>query len=161
MLSQKQAVTNAVLAVLPDYQLGGEVVLKDIMSKSNKQEITSIVTQGFIVGEVSLSNEAKAKYLHDESALASYTSSMVDNWVRRNPDFNNGRAYAPKNPGSRAGQGDDQIKALRALKKQMDDPATIAEIDEAIQQRLAEIKPKFTVTIDIEALPENLRHLAK
>ena len=159
MISQKQAVTNAVMSVFPNYELGGETTLSSMLTKESKDEIKSLVFEGFKAGEVSFSADAQSKYGSDDAALLKYVGGMVDNWVRKNPEFNNGSKYVTKNPGSRAGSQDDQIKALRGLKKTTSDPTALAEIDAAIATRLAEIKPATKIEIDTEALPEHLRHL--
>lgn len=161
MVSQKQAVTNAVLSIFPDYELGGETTLSSILTPDSKKEIRSLVFEAFKAGEVSFSEDAQSKYGQDDQALMKYVGGMVDNWIRKNKDFNNGQAYVTKNPGSRAGSQDDQIKALRGLKKTTNDPQALAEIEEAIQTRLAEIKPTKTVEINVDALPEHLKHLVK
>ena len=161
MVNQKQAVTNAVLSIFPDYELGGEVTLKSIFTKDTKAQVIAIVAEGFSSGNVNMSAEAQAKYLGDEKALTKYTGGMVDNWVRKNTDFNFGQKYITKNPGSRAGGGDDTVKALRGLLKTEQTPEARAEIETAIKERLAEIKPTKTVEINVDALPEHLKHLAQ
>ena len=162
MKSQKEAVINAVMSVFPDYELGGETILKSLMSRDQRNEIVNIVFEGFQAGEVQLNQDAKAN--ESEEELLKYTKSLIDNWVRKHPEFNamfpeSGGVYRAKNPGSRAGSNDEQIRELRKLKKTTDDPTVIAEIDEAIALRQAEIKPAKSVTINVDALPEHLRHL--
>ena len=72
--------------------------------------------------------------------------------------LNNGIKYVAKSPGSRTNASDAQLKALRQLLKQceaIDKPA----IQQAIDDRIAELKP--TITINIDALPDSLKHLVK
>lgn len=165
--SQKQAIFNAVAVLFPKYELKGEVCLKDVMTTEQKKEFRTIIFNGFKAGEINMSEEASAKYLNgDDSALQKYVTGLVDNWVRKTPEFNNmfpesGGVYRAKNPGSRAGSGDEQIRALRALKKTVTDSTVLAEIEDSIKSRLAEIKPAQTVEINVDALPEHLRHLAQ
>ena len=160
MVNQKTAVTNAVLSLFPDYQLGGEVILKDLLNTHTKKQLVAMVAQGFEAQEVSMSAEAQAKYIGNPTGLTKYTTGLVDNWVRKNKEFNNGQKYITKNPGSRAGSQDDTVKALRNLLKQTPDADAQAEIQEALTQRLAEIKPAGkSVEINIDHLPESLRHL--
>lgn len=159
MVSQKQAVTNAILSVFPKYELGGEVILSTLLNSDTKKKLRAILVSGFKAGEISMSEDAIKKYItsKDDKALDKYVSGLLDNWVRKNPEFNNGGKYITKNPGSRAGSGDEQVRAMRNLKKTTNDPEVLAEIDAAITERLAEIKPTQTVEIDVEALPEHLR----
>lgn len=159
MVNQKQAVTNAVKEVKPDYELGGEVFLADVLTDSEKQQIKQIIVNGFLDGEVEMSPEGKAKYFGDTRELGKYVTGLINNWVRKNPEFNGGSgfSYTAKNPGSRQGTGDETIRALKALLKITTDPDAKAEIMAAISVRMSEIKPK--PTINAEALPAHLRHL--
>jgi len=159
--SQKQAVTNAVLSLFPDYELNGEVKLSSLLNTDIKNQLKSILSEGFEAGEIAMSEQAKAKYIGNPTDMTKYCGGLLDNWVRKNKEFNNGEAYVTKNPGSRAGSGDEQIRAMRALKKTTNDTTQLAAIDAEIAKRLAEIKPVQAVEINVEALPESLRHLVK
>jgi hypothetical protein len=159
MVSQKQAVTNAVLSVIPDYELGGETALSEVLTETQKKEVRAIIFSGFMSGKVEMSEDGKRKYFGDEKELNKYISGLLNNWVRKNPEFNNGGSYTTKNPGSRSGTGDEQIKALKSLLKVTADAEVRKEIEQAITERLAEIKPAQTVTINVDALPAHLRHL--
>ena len=161
MVNQKVGVKNVVLSFFPDYELGGETILASLLTTDIKKQMKSAIAQGFKAGEISMSEAAQVKYLSNDEALIKYVGGLLDNWVRKDPEFNNGASYVAKNPGSRAGGGDDQVRAMRALKKTTNDTAVLAEIDKAIAERLAEIKPTQTIEINVDALPEHLRHLVK
>jgi hypothetical protein len=158
MISQKDAVTQVVMSVVPNYELGGEVVLSDIITSEQKNTMKEKLVAGFRSGQVQMSAEASDKYAFD-SELKKYVSGLLDNWIRKNPQFNNGQSYTTKNPGSRSGSGDAQIKALKALLKTVTDAETKTQVQQAIDARLAEIKPEAKVEINVDALPEHLRHL--
>lgn len=158
MVSQKDAVTHVVMSVFPNYQLGGEVVLSDIMTTEQKNTIKERLVAGFRSGQIQMSAEASDKYAYD-SELKKYVSGLLDNWIRKNPQFNNGQTYSTKNPGSRSGSGDAQIKALKALLKTVTDSETKNQVQQAIDARLTELKPESKVEINVDALPEHLRHL--
>ena len=160
-VNQKQAVTNAVLSVYPDYELGGEVTLSSIITKENKSVIKAILAEGFESGDITMTSQAQAKYVGNPTEMTKYVGGLLDNWIRKNPEFNAGSKYITKNPGSRAGSGDEQVRAMRSLKKTTNDPATLEAIDKEIASRLAEIKPVHVVTIDVDHLPESLKHLVK
>ena len=113
-----------------------------------------------MANEIEMSEQARAKH-NDESKMRVYVSGLLNNWIKKHPPFNAGKKYVPVNKGSRTGSSDPQIKAMRALLKTTNDEESIAKINEAIQTRLAEIRPAQTVEIDVDALPEHLRHLAK
>ena len=162
-ISQKLAVTNAILSMFPDFKLKGEVKLSDLLTTENKKELKAVLFEGFRAGEIIMSPEAQTKYANDDVGMNKYVNGLLDNWVRKNPEFNCGQKYVTKNPGSRAGSGDDKIRAMRNLKKTPGLTAeTLAEIDTEIAKRLAEIKPAAAAAvINVEALPEHLRHLVK
>jgi hypothetical protein len=84
---------------------------------------------------------------------------LVNNWVRKDTRLNGGTKYIPTNPGSRTGSGDEKLKNLRILLTMVPDdvkPAVQVEID----KRVEELKPKAQ-DINLEMIPENLRHLVK
>ena len=160
--SQKQAVVNTILSVLKergvDYEMKGEVKMSDIFTKDDRNKVRDIITAGFIAGSIDISENAHAK--HVENGFITYTNGLIKNWVKKNPDFNCGEKYTPKNPGSRAGQGDETVRALRSLLKTALDDEMRDEVNQALKNRLEEISPKNTIEINVDALPEHLRHLA-
>lgn len=165
MKSQREATVNAILSVLKDrgvnYELGGTTSVISVLTSEDKKKVQTILAAGFNKGEIQLSTEAQAKYVGNTSEMNKYVSGLINNWVRKYPDFNGGDKYAPKNPGSRQGTSDDSVKAMRQLLKVTTSVEAKEEIEAAIAARLAEIKPASKVEINIDALPENLRHLVK
>jgi hypothetical protein len=158
--SQKECVYNAVQAFLADS--GREHELDNAqpisLSKSDKQTVVGMVCAASDVME--LSSEATIKY-NSPQKFKVYVIGLVNNWIRKDTRLNGGEKYQTKNPGSRAGSGDEQIKALKALKSTLTSLEDIEAIDKAIETRTAEIKPIKTVAINVDALPEAFRHLAK
>ena len=125
-------------------------------TKEQRAQVNAILFEGFQAGRIELS-EGKQ---YDEAGLKSYVSGLQSNWLRKDERLNGGVKYSAKNPGSRAGSGDAQIKAMRALISTKSDPSEVAEIQSFIDKRIAELKPTKTVTINVDDLPESLRHLA-
>ena len=160
MQSQKDAVVKSVMSVVEDYTLNQESPLSEVITKDQKDRVKAILFNGFRNGDIELSTEAATKFRAD-AELKKYVSGLLDNWIRKYPGFNAGQSYVTKNPGSRSGSGDAQVKALKALLKTVTDNEVRAQVEQAINDRLAEIKPETKITIDVEALPENLRHLVK
>jgi hypothetical protein len=155
---QNDAVFAAVCQVLGQDGFDGAVEL----SKDQRDSVISMVTTGIMSGSVDFSAEAKAK--HDtEAKIKSYTTGMVSNHLRKDKRLNGGEKYQTKNPGSRAGSSDEQLKALRALKTTLTTSDDIQAVDKAIATRLAEIQitKTKTVEINVSALPEAFRHLVK
>jgi hypothetical protein len=155
-MKQNDAVFQAVCVVLGVDSFSSAVEL----TKDQRNTVISFVVEGIIGGSVDFSAEAKAKY--DTAAkVKSYTTGMVSNHLRKDKRLNGNTKYEIKNPGSRAGTGDQQLKAMKALRSTLTDADQLAEIDLAIEARQAEIKTSKTkaVEINVEALPESLRHL--
>jgi hypothetical protein len=160
MQSQKDAVVRAVMSVVEGYTLGEETPLSEVITKEEKDRVKTILFNGFRNGNIELSPEAATKFRAD-AELKKYVTGLLDNWIRKYPQFNAGQSYVTKNPGSRSGTGDAKIKALKALLKTVTDNEVKAQVQQAIDERLNELKPEAKVEIDVNALPEHLRHLVK
>ena len=148
MLSQKEAAYQAIVNVTG---FSGEGKCEP--SREQRAQINMILCEGFKSGHIALDRT------FDDSELKAYVSGLVSNWLRKDNRLNGGVKYTPKNPGSRSGSGDAQLKALRALLSTTEDEQERTEIQGFIDKRVAELKPK--VTVDFSALPEELRHLIK
>jgi hypothetical protein len=152
-MKQRQAVFQAVINVMGK-QDGAYTPTTD-----QRASIINIVAEGIHRGEVDFSDSAKAKYDTFEK-VKSYTSGMVSNWLRKDPELNGGSKYTPKNPGSRTGQTDPEVKQLRLLMKSGQLSHEQAEIVKArLEERLAEIQASKAkdVEIDFSVLPAELR----
>lgn len=161
MKTQREATVNTIISVLADrdvqYELGGSTNVSEVLTSEDKKKVQTILAAGFNKGEIQLSEEAKAKYIGNTAEMNKYVSGLINNWVRKFPDFNNGSKYEAKNPGSRAGTGDEMVKEMRKLLKIQTDAKAKVAIQEAIDSRLAEIKPTKSVTVNLEAIPAELR----
>ncbi len=147
-MSQKAAVIAAVFNVCGQHEGPYSP------SKDERASVNQILFEGFKNGTIEYTGE-----LPDDTKLKGYVSGLQSNWLRKAKELNGGVAYQAKNPGSRAGSTDPQIKAMRVLLSTQEDPAKKAEIQAFIDKRLAEIKPAKSVTIDVDSLPEALRHM--
>ena len=163
MMNQRTATVSTILSVFKtdgiDFKLNGDINALDIVTDIQRTKIVNRIVEGFLSNEIEMSAEGKSKYFNDPKELRKYVVGLVNNWFRKATELNGGKPYTPKNPGSRQGQGDAQLKALRELLKQTDDEEAKAEIEVAIEQRRIELKPKSE--IDVSALPAHLRHLVK
>jgi hypothetical protein len=148
-LSQKEAVFAAVKSVFAQsgrtFTEGSKVEL----SKEERATVTSIVTAGISSGDVAFSDEAAAKYDSTEK-MKSYVAGMVGNWLTKDKRLNGGEKYTPANPGSRAGQGDEVIRNLRALRGTLTDASQLAAVDSEISKRQGEIKASKTKAVDVD-----------
>lgn len=156
-MKQNDAVFQAVCSVLNVNGFDGAVEL----SKDQRESVISMVTEGIVAGKVDFSAEARAKHDTPEK-VKSYTTGMVSNHLRKDKRLNGGEKYEIKKPGSRAGSGDATLKALKALQTTVDaDSESWHQIEAAIYERTTELSKKKEVTINIDALPEEFRHLVK
>ena len=146
MTSQREAVFTAVTSVVGEIH-GGAVSLSD----KQKEQVHALVFAAFKTGTVEL------KGTRTDEWLRKYIPGLVNNWVRKDRNLNGDMKYTAKHPGIRAGSGDEQMKAMKALLSSTTDPAARSQIEAEISRRKAELKP--AVVINAAALPASLRHL--
>jgi hypothetical protein len=153
MMNQKEAVFAAVKSVLAESGIGIEGDVGQYMTKDRRASVNAILFAGFRKGEISLDRE------FTDQELKSYVSGLQSNWLRKDSRLNGGVQYVPKNPGSRMGSGDAQLKALKSLIKIKDDPSEVAEIQRFIDKRESELRTERSksVTINVDDLPPELR----
>jgi hypothetical protein len=156
-MKQKEAVYLAITQVLAlaniDFEDGMDV--KPLLTKELRAQVNGILFESFKAGKVDYAGE-----LPDDSGLKEYISGLTSNWVRKDTRFNGNTKYMPKNPGSRAGQGDEQLKNLKLYLATKTDPADRAEVQKYIDARIAELaaaKAKTIPTFNVSMLPEVLR----
>jgi|ERR1019366_3501639 hypothetical protein len=147
VMTQEEAVFQAIINVV------GEQEGAYAPTKEERSQITEILVEGFKAGKIALKETpANADKLADDAKLRSYCSGLQSNWIRKDPRLNGGVKYVAKNPGSRAGSTDPQIKAMRTLLQTRTDLSSDdrAEIQTMIDSRVAEIKPAKSVTLTDE-----------
>lgn len=164
-MNQRDATVNTILSVVADkginYELNGELTMGQVF-KANpdiKEKVRTLLITGFLSRQIDMTQAAFDKYSKDEKEMKKYVGGLIDNWVRKAPEFNNDQTYKAKNPGSRSGSGDESIKEMKKLLEKTTDPEAVQAIEAAIAKRQEELKPK--VEINVEAIPEHLRHLVK
>lgn len=139
VMSQRQAVFAAVCSVTGQTSFDSAVVLSD----EQRGAVMNILVEGFKTKSIELADtESNRTKLADNSEMRKYVSGLISNWLRKDPNLNGNTKYEPKNPGSRAGQGDEQIKNLKNLRAQFTasgETAKVALIDQAIDKRTAQI----------------------
>lgn len=149
MLNQKEAVYAAILSVKGT--IDGRVTLSD----GEHQRVVSMLVDGFKSGQIKLGRS------YTDAELRKYTVGLVNNWLRKDTRLNGGEKYMAKNPGSRMGVGDEQLKALKALRAILTNPQEIAEIDSYIEKRMQELaaeRAKKSISeINFNVLPDELR----
>lgn len=164
-INQKEAVYVATMNYLAEQGIsfddGQTPSAKDVLGSDGRKAVISLVTQGFVVGEVTMSDASKEKYQTEES-IRKYSSELVANWLKKDTRLNGGEKHTAKNPGSKAGSGDEVIRELKKLRQlQADDAEAVTMIEDAIKARQAEIAPAKVISIDTSKLPASLLHLVK
>lgn len=164
-MNQRQATVNTILAVLEErgvsYELNGETSISEVLTDKDKAEVREVLFTMFKSKQVSYRDDFQSK-VDDDTELKKYISGLVNNWIRKAPEFNSGNTYQAKNPGSRAGQGDEQIKEMKKLLSITTDATAKQAIQAAINERAASIKvEKSQVEINADLLPAHLRALLK
>lgn len=157
-MSQKQGVFSAIVAVLAEVNKSVLDGVKTELTDTERASVTLMVAQGLHDGDIVMSAEAKAKYDTVDKLKTKYVPGLVSNWLRKDLRLNGGTPYKAKNPGSRAGQGDEQLKNLKLLKQTIDDPAQQAKVQEAIDSRIEEIKKEKAskIEVDMSKIPAEL-----
>ena len=155
-VTQKEGVFGAIV------ELFGFVPTKGLEFKPTKEqrkEIMELVAVGIMEGDIDFSADAKAKYPTFKDVKDKYVPGLLSNWLRKDKRLNGDVEYVAKNPGSRAGQGDDTLKNLKALRATMKDKAHLEAIDEEIKKRTDELAAKKAkaVVVDLSKIPEHLR----
>ena len=153
--TQKEAVHSAVTSVLSENGVSvneGDNYATHL-TREYRAQVTNILVEGFTSGKIALD-----KSFENESDLRTYCSGLTSNWLRKDTRLNGGMKYVAKNPGSRVGAADAQLKAMRTLLSTKSDAAERAEIQSFIDARVAEVKAskKPTKTIDFSVLPAEL-----
>lgn len=157
-ISQKEAVFQVVSKVLSEASISfeqGNTDVKTLMTKELRAQVNQILFESFRSGAVVLDGEKSDKELRQ------YVSGLQTNWLGKDKRLNGNTAYVAKNPGSRVGNTDAQIKALRGLLATVETDEEKAEIEGYLQERLdamtASKKAAKAPTIDVSALPQELQ----
>ena len=162
-MSQRDGVYSATRGVLADagikFEDGGQI--GSVMTDELRAKVTAIVCGGFKAGMIELKDTPSNKEkLTTEAKLSSYVSGLISNWYRKDKRFNGGVSYEPTNPGSRTGQGDPQLKALRQLHKQFlgVDADKAKQIEGHMNARIAVIAAEKIKKVDIDysTIPSDL-----
>ena len=160
-MKQKDAVYTAVIQVLSenDVELESGSSVSSFLTKELRAQVTTILVNGFQTSEIDMDENFAKNTVGNLPKLRAYVSGLISNWVRKDSRLNGNIAYVPKNPGSRKGSGDAQLKALRALFAQATNDSDRAEIQGYIDTRLSEIqltKVSSARKVDVTQLPEAL-----
>lgn len=150
-MNQRQAVFAVVQSIV------GEISGKVELNKAQLEQAKSDLFILFKSGEVDLRNMEQ----RDDAYLKKYIPGLINNWLRKDPELNGGVKYQTKNPGIRAGSGDEMLKNLQLLLQTTNDPTAKQAITEELQKRKDALAKAKLKPINAEFIPEHLRHLIK
>lgn len=152
-VTQKAAVYTAVVSVLTEAGIKFEdgMNVTPHMTRELRSQVNAILFEGFKSGSIQLDRA------FSDSELKAYVSGLQSNWLRKDSRLNGDTKYVAKNPGSRQGSGDAQLKAMRALLNSLTSEEDKAEVQQAIDARIADITKTKTPSINFEVLPESLK----
>jgi len=152
--TQKEAVFSAVSTVLEADSIPVEGNIAPHMTRERRAAVNGILFENFRAGSIELDRE------YTDTELKAYVSGLQSNWLRKDKRLNGGIQYTAKNPGSRAGSGDTQLKNMRLLLQTLT-PGTedYSEVEVAIEARVKEVQASKIKSkpIDFSALPADLR----
>jgi hypothetical protein len=149
-ISQKDAVYAAITEVL------GETPPNPCtLTDEQRKQVHQLTLEQFEAGIVSLTHTPV-------QGLKNYMPSLTNNWLRKDKRLNGGTTYKTKNPGSRTGAGDAEIKNLKKLLKMDLSDQDRKSVEAAIESRKAQLAKEKAkdIEIDVSKLPESLKHLA-
>lgn len=155
--TQKDAVYSAVTSVLNEngVQVDSDVNVSSVLTRELRAQVTSILVEGFLNNRISLD-----KQFDSNASLRAYCSGLMSNWLKKDKRLNGGAQFSIKNPGSRRGSSDPQIKAMRALLATRSNETERAEIQAFIDNRISEISvTNNKQRIDVSNIPAELKHL--
>lgn len=153
MISQKEAVFNAATSIMgSDFKAGTDCGAWFKSRPEQKKQLQAAVLEG-----ANSVFEVKS----EQENMNTYVTGLIANHLRKDTRLNGGEKYVAANPGSRAGQGDPEIKASRQLLKTLaEGSAEYDKVKSFIDTKIASNKAaKQTIEIDVEALPAELQSL--
>jgi hypothetical protein len=163
--NQREATFEAIVTVLSNSNVsftpGSNV--KSVLTSDHKKQVRQILINGFKSGTVEHTQDFAKTKLNSDTELNKYCSGLISNWVKKDNRLNGNVKYQTVNTGTRVGSSDPQVKELRKLLKATAGTAEEKDVNEALNARLAQVKSTKTpkISIDVEAIPENLKHLVK
>ena len=156
-MKQVDAVYAAVTNVLGENNINFEdgMNVSSIITTEMRQQVNAILFEGIKGGAIDYKGDTS-----DDAKVKSYVSGLQSNWLRKDKRLNGNTAYVPKNPGSRTGNSNPEIVAIRTLLSTLT-PGTDehSEVSGILAAEIAKLKPAKTA--DLSALPESLKRFIK
>ena len=169
-MSQKEVVFNAIVEVA-----GNPVDSTITLDKEQRKAVAAILVEATVNGEITIGGKGK-NYDHttDEgmSNIVKYWPGTINNWLRKDTRLNGGEKYVTKNPGSRTGMHNKEIKATRGFIKSLEAKAAQGEdvsemleraqatLDKLLAAEAAKKAERQAGNFSADDLPAELRDLA-
>lgn len=138
-----------------------ETDYNEVLSSEDKKAIVSMVFEGMVNGDISVTDKSKANYENDHKAWKRYTTGLLNDRLRKAKALNGNTTYVAKEPGKLSGSRDPELKALMQVLTLDNAPEVKAEIEAEIDRRKSEIAAtkaaKTVKPINYDALPADLR----
>lgn len=163
--SQKEAVVNEVKAIL-GASFDPSTPAKSQLTSEQLATIKSNIVDGIMNDTISFSKDTD-----DRKEVVKYVAGMVSNHFRKAKELNGGTTYSPTSTGK--GSRDTQISELNKLLKTFSEGSdeynqvvsAIAARKEELasikaEQQKERLKQKELASINMDAIPENLKGLA-
>jgi hypothetical protein len=145
-MSQSDAVAAAVVSVC------GQVKGAYTPTSEQRQQIRLILFEGFKSKVIDLKGDKSDEW------IMKYIPGLISNHLRKDKRLNGDVKYEAKNPGSRTGSNDAELKSLLALYGTLESENDKTEVMGYITARKSVLgKAKAAPVIDIASLPEALR----
>jgi len=150
-ISQTQLAVNTIIE-LTNHEVG---VLR--LSTSQRTEVVNVLFECYNNNTYTIKSE-KAKA--NESSIKKYISSQISDVLKKQPIFNNNKAYTPNKTGTR----NAEVKAIKML-LQIAIDTNNDEMQKAVQieldAKLLALTTKSQPKLEIDNLPECLKHFVK
>jgi hypothetical protein len=155
MKSQKDVVFSVVLDLLTDKGVEYDETVAVSLTKEEIQTCAVILTELTDV-------EVEVKSDSARTDLPKYWRGTVRNWLKKDTRLSGGVKHVIKNPGSRAGAGDPELRELKKLLAKVTETGNeehIAAVTEAIEKREAKIAEERAakVQVDMALIPDYLK----
>lgn len=154
-MKQKDAIYNLIVGAFATANIpfnDGMDVASTMKDKTFRASVQAAAEAGFLAGEIPFEDTpSNREKMTTPAKLSQYVSGLISNWVRKDVRLNGNTKYAAKNPGTRVGSTDPQLKALRQLATQFKgDSLKFAEIQNHITTRVSALQSEKAKSIKVD-----------
>ena len=159
-MNQSQLVVTSIINFIKDKGVNfveGETIARDHIQKGDKD----LIAEMCVVGMQEHNIQVRSNKYSSKADFIKHFKQYIGDRLLKDSRLNGGVKNSDRQV-EKKGPRDPQLKALRTLLAKCTSDEDRAEVQSHIDRRLLEIQPKKQeVTIDLDALPAELRHLAE